>query len=247
MGTLPEKCPPPPPLRREVSVLAAAAAERRRWRHRFRSALRKTFGSLSVATEGVLPVLRKFEALPRRRQILLVLLPYVGALGLLLFWLGRSSAVELDSPAVDENRGAPPAPPVRAATADPVPIAAAAHDAPRRPADPRKDAPDPEPEEMLGTGTPSTGPRDRGPRLLGHVRVLPRASALYSRPSGDAKRAAFLRNGHVLTVFEDFPAPDGWILARSEKGTVGFVSALHLDGERDPRIDRRRRKRRRQR
>lgn len=260
--SLPEKGAPLPPLRRKVSVLAEAAAERRRIGPRLRCAARKVFDLLSFATDGIAPLLRKFEALPRRRQFLLVLAPYLGALALLLFWLGGSSAVVRYAASTGEGgvagAGAP---------AQPVAMGLAATTAGFRPVSPADDAARsavsraaPTNAGALPSAQPSGLPRsstlaDRGARpevdasarVLGRARVLPRASALYSRPTAEAHRAASLRNGHMVTVYEGFPAPEGWILARSEKGTVGFMSTLHLDGERDPRIDRHRRRKRRKR
>ncbi len=72
-------------------------------------------------------------------------------------------------------------------------------------------------------------------------------SALFIRPDPTVFRSARLRAGHRVTVFPEFPTPEGWMLARSEKGTIGFISTLHLAGERDPSYDRAARARRRQR
>ena len=72
-------------------------------------------------------------------------------------------------------------------------------------------------------------------------------SALYARPDARSPRTARLRAGHIVTVFPSFPSPTGWVLARSERGTVGFISALHLTGQEDPEVtaaDRARRRRR---
>lgn len=271
----------PPSLRREASVLAEAAAERRRSGHVLRSVLKKGFMAFPTAADSMLPVVRRFEALPRRRQILLVLSPYLGALTLLLFWFGRSSAVELESAnpmsgieatplsgIVEVTSYRPPAhvhqgednhaafldtasPGSGDATdyvALPLGTEGLARSAdPDEIQEPRSGPPtrasdlDPAKSHSGATGDPSA------PQIQGVVRVLPRASAIFSRPSGGSNRAALLRKGHVLTVFERFPAPDGWILARSEKGTVGFVSTFHLQGESDPRVEGRKRKRRRRR
>ena len=244
---------PPPPLRREASVLAEAAAERRRFGYRIRSLFDQIGRAFPAAAEGVLPVIRRFEALPRRRQILLVLSPYLGALALLLFWFGKSSAVELQPNTFESE---PIAGVVEVTSLDSeatvVPIATSGPpqaivqtetDGRTRAAPPTVRSAS---SETIEPQTPSQPAAE--PRLLGRVRTLPRASALFSRPSGTSNRAALLRQGHVLTVFETFPAPDGWVLARSEKGTVGFISTLHLAGKEDPRIEgRKRRKRRRHR
>jgi hypothetical protein len=62
-------------------------------------------------------------------------------------------------------------------------------------------------------------------------------SALYVAPSPHAPKAAPLKPGTELHVYRDYPAPRGWLLARRPGAEIGFVSALHLEGKRDARLD----------
>jgi len=73
--------------------------------------------------------------------------------------------------------------------------------------------------------------------LQTRVVTLTRPSALYIRPDATVIRSARLPEGHVVTVYVDFPCPEGWALGQSEKGTVGYISTLHLDGQPDPFVD----------
>ena len=90
-------------------------------------------------------------------------------------------------------------------------------------------------------------PADRAPAIKHHTVQLRRRSSLFIRPNPSATRAARLRRGHVVTVYPDFPSPDGWKLARSSRGTVGFISTRHLEGKPDPAINAARRARKRRR
>ncbi len=86
--------------------------------------------------------------------------------------------------------------------------------------------------------TPGVGPSDgvskasvAKPTMRTKVVALRRRTALYVRPNNKARRATPLGRQQVITIYPDFPSPAGWVLARSEKGTVGFILTRHLAEE----------------
>jgi len=112
------------------------------------------------------------------------------------------------------------------------------------PAEPTADAA-PEAPAPAAEPTADAAPAVADATLPTEARVLPRRSRLFVRADPKSRRPIRLRKGTELTVYPTFPAPEGWQLVQTKKGTVGFVSALHLEGKADPRVDRRRRGRRR--
>lgn len=238
-----------PVLRREESVLQEAARVRNSPVHRIGRAAGHLRTQLSTAgralavrvTESGVAAMRRFERMPRWKQVLWVAAPYASALALVGFlMLSRPGAVDVMAEPLPAERPT-------------VPIASSAQEGPAS----ANQAPDP--AEAQSAALPEVGadPDDGAPRIeeaeeqtsLAPTRLvrqkitLPRGSALYIRPTAEVIRSARLRAGHVVTIYPDFPAPEGWVLGQSEKGTVGFISTLHLAGQRDPQIDRARRRR----
>lgn len=233
-------------LRREESVIADAMVVKNDALFRAREYARRA--STVAAERGVrfastigehsVAALRKFEAMPRKKQLVFVAAPYALAAVLVLVLLQVRSSEPQAAPA---NRVTPPAP-VEAPVEAPVAAAAAAP------------APTPAPEEIPliaprpTRAAPTTAPKEED---LGRVnigasieRTLPRRTRLFSRPA-PGKHSARLRKGAAVTIYPDFPAKDGFVLAQSAKGTIGFLSVLHLDGKPDPKIEKKRRNKRR--
>lgn len=249
-----DKFPLPPPtefgdanpnIRREESVIAEAQFvkndalfQARRYARRASSIVAdhgyrfaSTIGERSVAA------IKRFEALPRKKQILWVFAPYLVAAVLVLLLLQLRSGEPRAATAPAAN------PPAAAAVAD--------VRAPEAVEDPPLIAPRPLPPPAAKTAVAKTdvaktdevGSPDVG---AGIPRTLPRRTRLLSRPE-PGRHSARLRKGAEVTVFPDFPAPDGFVLAQSSKGTVGFLSVLHLEGQSDPALDKRKKRRRRRR
>lgn len=199
-------------LRRDESVIAAAYAARSSPMARAKSFWARTRSSLqdgshsltSVLGETGLSALQRFEQLPRKSQLLLVAAPYVGALilALVLFQLrGKTDGAEALPP--------PPAPtPASAVVAAIAPVQLSA--APK------------EPEPAI-VSPPKVTP------LHGVKRVLLDKAILLGRPDLDGPQVVKLRPGTSLATFPEFPAPAGWILVQSEKGTVGFLEQAAFD------------------
>lgn len=213
-------------LRRNESVLAEVAAERRStlWRvhvaaRRMSTELRAAVDRLQASTKSAV---RRFETLPRKRQLMWVLAPYVGALVLiLLLWaIGASDA---DS--------AEPVPPPGRSKVAPTPVQEA-----------RVPAPAPEQAPPTVEQPPARKPAPAPAELRTELHQLPVWSRLYTRPDAGYKIAAHLRPGTKVTIYPDFPTEPGWHLAESEKGTIGFIQQARLDGIPAKKKSRRRRR-----
>ncbi len=151
--------------------------------------------------------LRRFESLPRRKQLMWVAAPYLGAaflVGLLLALNSAAHGPVAISP-ISTAIAEPAAPPVTPMP-DLQPVTPPAPAVERTPEPP----PAPAPEPVL--------------------RELPVRAVLYVRPDIRYNAAAHLRARSQVTVYTDFPAPEGWVLAVSEKGTVGYLEAARLEG-----------------
>lgn len=223
-----------PPLRRPESVIEEAESLRNHRAYQLKKAWAQiaalwpqgapdgTRALVSVARrlgEATLSVLHRFERLPRRMQVLAVAAPYLAAMGLVAYLLS-SRGQEPTAPTVALVVAAP-----EAAIAPVVPV----------PAAPPADA------------APVAAVVATPPQWVNEPATLPRASRLFVRADARAKRPIPLRAGTELTVFTSFPAPEGWRLVQTKKGTVGFVSTLHLDDKDDPNVEPRAQPRRRRR
>lgn len=246
----------PLPLRREESVIAEAAALRGGPMVALQK-LKKRLGTLSstrgldfvnAVAEVSLRGLERFQRLPRKKQLLWVATPYLCAALLVwvLFEMNRRGDGEAEGPVVAVDTTAPAAAPantvvrVRVKPMEPeTPEVERPEAAPAQVATPEVPTPEvPTPEAAREAPTAKTiAVEPAAAALGGEARVLPVRSALYIRPDAAVAKAARLRAGSKLTVFSAFDAPEGWVLAQSEKGTIGFVSTLHLEGKRDPAID----------
>jgi hypothetical protein len=257
-----------PPLRREESVIQEAAALRGGNLQKARSALsglgaRAMSSGLHAATRvGEVSVLglRRFEKLPRRAQVAWVVAPYALAALVALVLTLRSGEPE-EAPAEATLVSAPvPAEAPAPVTAAPVMAAAPVAAAAPTPVEGAEPAPSPEAlAEAAAVHAAATAkvaaalqvalptPAPAGEALAGEAKVLPRTSALYRRPDGKRAGAVPLSAGTALQVFPSFPAPQGWTLALTGKGTVGYLSLKHLADQADPALDGAKKKSRRKR
>ncbi len=240
-----------PPLRRQESVIEEAEDLRHHHRAKLRNlsnrvrALTQTGGpqisraGVSFASrigETAFAALRRFEKLPRSRQLLWVAAPYCGAIVLAFALFAARSAnetpIQPTSDTVELETQAPATPKA--------PVAAIAPKA-EVPIEPETQAPAPVdvvPEVAVAAASEAPAAQSSEPITLS------RKSKLFVRADAKSKRPIGLRKGTQVTVFADFPAPEGWRLVQTKKGSVGFVSTLHLEGKKDPRIDKKRRRRR---
>jgi hypothetical protein len=62
-------------------------------------------------------------------------------------------------------------------------------------------------------------------------RIMPIRSALFVSPSAKSVRAVQLKPGSEIQIYPEYPAPDGWVLARRPGAEIGFVPAAHLEGK----------------
>lgn len=237
-----------PPLRRQESVIEEAEDLRHHHRAKLRNlsqqirTLTQT-GAPQVSRAGVslasrigetaFAALRRFEKLPRSRQLLWVAAPYCAAI-VLAFALfaaraGNETPILPASDTVELKTEAPAAPTT--------PVAAIAPTAgAQMPSDAELAAQaviaEPEPEATNEGNAPA------------EIVTLSRKSKLFVRADARSKRPISLRSGTQVTIYADFPTPEGWRLVQTKKGTVGFISSLHLEGKKDPRIDKKKRRRR---
>lgn len=234
-----ERFPLPPPtefgapdveIRNEESVVAEAMHIKSDTMWRVKQYARRASTVMSKQTYAIanslgdqsVAAIRRFESLPRQKQLLWVAAPYFVAAILVVVLLqvrtGEPQAATNAIPALPETTEVADATDNATDDVD-VPLVA-----------PRKKVADDD------IGDPDIG--------AGVERTLPRRTRLFSRPEA-GPHSAKLRKGAKVKVFPDFPAPDGFVLAQSAKGTVGFLSVLHLEGENDPAIDKKRKRRRR--
>ncbi len=226
-------------LRSPEEVAAEAASLRRGPLRELGAGLSSLIGR---GVEGTLGALLRFESLPRRRQLLWAIAPYVAALGLVLVLFGLTRGPGEQAPL--QIAPPPPSEPELDARADTV---VRHRIAPARPGEsaPRvvtiaskggmeaKSAAELEAEEPADAPTPASAAQ----AMVGEPAVLPIRSALFIRPDVEVARAARLPAGARLTVYPRFPAPAGWVLAQSAKGTIGFLSRRHLAGQPDPAVE----------
>ncbi len=217
-----------PALRRQESVIEEAAALRSGPSRYLKDALRFVRAhapsgltdrllQLSARCGGAaLRVLRRFERLPRRQQLFWVGAPYVAAMVLVVLLLsmrgGEQTATPVVplTPATPSQAGLTAAPALAAVVPAPAPAPAVARDE-----------------------APVAAPTPKPPEAV----TLLRRSKLFIRADAKSRRPISLRAGTELSVFEDFPAPEGWRLVQTKKGSVGFVSARHLNDQPDPEVD----------
>lgn len=217
-----------PALRRQESVIEEAAALRSGPSRYLKDALRfvrahapkgltEQLLQLSARCGGAaLRILHRFERLPRRQQLFWVGAPYVAAMVLVVLLLSMRSG---DEAATQVALTTPPA--ASQASLNPVPVVQAV-------------LPPPAPAKPIAEAeAPVLAPTPKPPEAV----TLPRRTKLFIRADAKARRPISLRAGTELSVFEDFPAPEGWRLVQTKKGSVGFVSARHLDDQPDPQVD----------
>lgn len=224
-------------LRRDESVLADLEAARGGTLHRVR--------------DQSMAALRRFESLPRRKQLLWVMAPYAGALLLIVLLLYLRSPEPTQIPTqptvvVAANGASPEAAPVEPAgqpekTAQPE--ATAQPENAVQPEDTANTA------EAAAKTTPAAANEaaaviqaalakpEPSAAVQTQIHKLPIRASLFVRQDGDYKRAARLRAGAEVIVFTNFPTDEGWVLAQSSKGTIGFLPAANLKGERDPELE----------
>lgn len=233
-----------PPLRREESVIQEAAA----LRGGNLSKVKRSLGGLGSALlergmplvsrlgEAAVRAIRRFEKLPRRTQIALVAAPYLLAalVALVLSARGGEEEVPTEAQLVAATPEVVAPEPPAAPTTSPDAVAAQAEAQAAAHAEEVRQAAEAKVAAALQATLPTA---DEAARMSGEARVLPRASALYRRPDGKYKGAVPLSAGTPVETFDRFPAPEGWTLALTQKGTVGYLSLLHLADEDDPRLE----------
>jgi hypothetical protein len=206
-----------PNVRREESVIAeiARARNEKLWRvgavaRRMSTQIKRSVDVLHESSRGAL---RRFESLPRSKQILWVAAPYVGAaflVGLLM--------------AIDEKETV-------AITAVPVPAAVEANPSPQPIIAEAAAA------AVAEAPAPPTAPAPRSP-MVKERHQLPVYATLYARPDDELKVARV--RPQLLTVYPDFPTEEGWVLVMTEKGTVGYLERARLDGDPEPKTKKKR-------
>ncbi len=226
-------------LRSPEEVAAEAASLRRGPLRALGASLARLFGR---GLETTFSALVRFESLPRRRQLVWAIAPYVAALGLVLILFGLTRGPGEQAPL--QIAAAPPSEPELDARAGTV---VRHRIAPARPGESAsrvvtiasrggmeaRSAEELEAEEPADVATPASAAQ----AMVGEPAVLPVRSALFIRPDVQVARAARLPAGAHLTVYPRFPAPGGWVLAQSAKGTIGFLSRRHLAGQPDPAVE----------
>ncbi len=203
--------------------------------------------------------LRRFSELPRKVQLSLAAAPY---LLLALLTAGMLWARSANKPA-PPKKVAVASSAQQASLAPASPVAAdkkEAKPATTAPAEivPGTKEPHQTPAEETASKQPAlVAPRakvpaaaETQPQSKSETIVLKYPSLLFVRPSSKAKAAAKLRAGRSITIYPDTLPNPHFVLASTGKGTVGYLSKLHAEGEKDPRVKdwtkkRRRRRRRR--
>jgi hypothetical protein len=102
-----------------------------------------------------------------------------------------------------------------------VPIAPA----PEPPPTPAPDPPVLPPPKPVTVVAPDEIPWSAKP----HVRRVAIASSLRAKPDLGSLKVADLRVGARVLVYDEFPAPEGWVLAHRPAKEIGFMLADHLD------------------
>jgi hypothetical protein len=222
-------------LRRDQSVIADAVAARNGlWKMQslakrattdLASAL-STIGYLAgrAVTNSSVAAIRRFESMPRKRQIMWVSLPYlvVGCLVLLLLQLrevpAQATVIVAAPEAQIETHHALDAPLTQAPIPAPAP----------KGSDVLKAA--------LGSATDKPIPAPRSITRPESVHV-PISSSLRVKPDAGSAKVARLKANARVYVYRDFPTNDGWVLAQRPSGEIGFLIASHLEGKKEPRFE----------
>ncbi len=232
-------------LRRDESVLADLEAARGGTLHRVR--------------DQSMAALRRFESLPRRKQLLWVMAPYAGALLLIVVLLYLRSPEPTQIPTqptvvVAANAASPEATPVEPegqsekaaqpevtarpeATAQPEGTARSENAANTAAAGSTPVAANEASTAAVIQAALAKAEPEPSAGVQTQIHKLPIRASLFVRQDGDYKRAARLRAGAEVIVFTNFPTDEGWVLAQSSKGTIGFLPAANLKGERDPELE----------
>lgn len=175
----------------------------------------------------------KYDGLPRATRRMIVALPY-----------GIALAVGLAAVAIALRDPQPPidlavAPVIAADTLQPAEVAPAKVDAPAEHTLDLAAAPAAVVATEIAPPTSSSDART----IASTTHTLPIISFLRAKPDVKSRRIATLKPGTEVTVYPDFPAPDGWLLATQPEGTVGYMVALNLEGKRDQRFMKAKKKR----
>jgi hypothetical protein len=236
-----------PRLRRDESILEEAAAMRRHPLQRsaddFADGLRRSvafitedvpayfrwlFSPTRQVREGspALALAARLEKLSTRQKAVAVLAPWIVAAGL-LFLLLRDNKTPITVPAAAEKME----------TAEVRHAAWPEGDNDTEPSAGKKADPIAAPETTTSAVAKAAPEPPQAPTLRFVTQVIRVRSALYASPNPRSTHSAPLKPGDELHLYPDYPAPKGWVLARRPGAEIGFVSELHLEGKKDPKID----------
>lgn len=217
-------------LRRSESVIAEAEAMRggvakkmqvlsRRASTSFRDAIAGGFEAVSYLGEGSIRAVRKFESMPRRRQIMWVATPYAVVILLVLLLVHlrspgqptSSQPVQIKRPITETDRQiAEPQLPAEAAqplpVPDPVPV--------RVPVLPKEIVAEPV-------------------KISGVWQEVHALTFLRTRAEAKGTKVARLERGQKVVVYQEMPSKDGWLVAQKPGAEIGFLKASVLQPRED--------------
>jgi hypothetical protein len=218
--------------RRSESVIAEAEAMRggvgkkisvlsRRASTSFRDAMAGGFEVASYLGEGSIRAVRKFESMPRRRQILWVATPYAVVILLVLLLVHlrspdntvASSTVQMKRPLTETDAQiAPPVQRMQAAaqvTPEPQPI------------------PVPDPAPVLVKEEPKR--IEVTAKISGTWQEVQALTFLRSRAEAKGAKVSRLDRGQKVVIYHEMPAKDGWLVAQKPGAELGFLKASALE------------------
>lgn len=232
-------------LMREESVMALAEAARAGRGARFVARARDWGDSIVQAPRIASAVVagasrsawRRFLRMPLKNQLMVAAAPYLGIAvvvgGFLLLRAEPEAATVPIAPIATQTE---PTPKTVAAPVVPVapivPAAAPVAPAPAAPVAPAPAAPvAAAPVVAAESVAPATKTVEKPVGLQAEAHTLAARTTLWVRPEAGADKATVLRPGSVVALYRAFPAPEGWVLVQSQKGSVGFVSEAVLSGQ----------------
>jgi hypothetical protein len=205
-------------LRRSESVIAEAVAARhgigrvhalaRRASTCVRDVIAGSLDFASLIGEGSIRAVRKFEAMPRRRQIMWVATPYAVVIVLVLL------LVHLRSP---ESAAANVIAPQTAAVEKPIQVKAPVP------------APDPTPVAVIEKPVAQEPPPAKPEKISGTWQEVQALTWLRSTPEIEAEKLVKLKAGSKVIIFSEIATKEGWLVAQKPGGEIGFLKATSLE------------------
>lgn len=226
-------------LRRQESVIAEAHAARAGVGGRVQGIARNASvavkdviaGGFEVASylgEGSLRAVRRFEAMPRRRQILWVATPYAVVIVLVLLLLHLRSPEKANAKMIAPQQAAAAA----AVIEEPVRVPQPAPDPVSAPVRKAADA-QPAPVVVAEKAVEKAAEPEAPAKISGTWQEVQALTFLRSLPNPKGAKVTKLAAKSKVIIYREMPSKEGWLVAQKPGAELGYVKATALEPRED--------------